>query len=80
MGLIRAAEDVVNHPSHYETGKYECIEVMEEVFGVDAVKDFCICNTFKYLYRHRRKGGYEDLQKARWYLDRAISMGASSDV
>lgn len=23
-------KDVVNHPSHYETGKFECIEVMEE--------------------------------------------------
>ena len=25
--------DMVNHPSHYETGKFECIDVMEEVFG-----------------------------------------------
>lgn len=64
--------DPVNHPAHYETGKFECIEVMEEVFGADAVKDFCICNAFKYLYRHKRKNGTEDLKKARWCLDRAI--------
>lgn len=25
--------DTVNHPSHYSNGKYECIEVMKEVFG-----------------------------------------------
>ena len=30
--------DYVNHPSHYETGKYECIDVMEETQGVEAVK------------------------------------------
>lgn len=73
-------EDAVNHPSHYETGKYECIEVMEEIFGTHVVEDFCVCNAFKYLYRHQRKGGFEDLQKARWYLDRAISMRKSSDA
>lgn len=70
--LDKAAEDVVNHPSHYETGKYECIDVMEEVFGREAVESFCVCNAFKYLYRHKRKNRLEDLKKARWYLDRVI--------
>ena len=66
--------DPVNHPSHYETGKFECIEVMEEVFGTEAVKDFCICNAFKYLYRHKRKNGIEDLKKAVWYLNKVIGL------
>ena len=44
--------DNVNHPTHYETGKFECIEVMQEVFGTEAVQNFCVCNAFKYLYRH----------------------------
>ena len=66
--------DLVNHPSHYETGKFECIEVMEEALGRDVVKGFCIGNAFKYLYRAKRKNGLEDLKKARWYLDRVISM------
>ena len=35
--------DNVNHPSHYETGKFECIEVMLETQGIEAVKNFCIC-------------------------------------
>ena len=47
--------DNVNHPSHYETGKFECIDVMTETQGRDAVYEFCVCNAFKYLYRHRRK-------------------------
>lgn len=66
--------DLVNHPSHYETGKFECIEVMEEALGRDVVKGFCIGNAFKYLYRAKRKNGLEDLKKARWYLDKVISM------
>lgn len=66
--------DLVNHPSHYETGKFECIDVMEEALGRDVVKGFCIGNAFKYLYRAKRKNGLEDLKKARWYLDRVISM------
>ena len=66
--------DLVNHPSHYETGKFECIDVMEEALGRDVVKGFCIGNAFKYLYRAKRKNGIEDLKKAQWYLNRVISM------
>lgn len=66
--------DLVNHPNHYETGKFECIEVMEEALGRDVVKGFCIGNAFKYLYRAKRKNGLEDLKKAQWYLNRVISM------
>lgn len=66
--------DNVNHPAHYETGKFECIDVMLETQGKQAVTDFCVCNAFKYLYRHGRKNGVEDLKKARWYLDKAIGL------
>ena len=66
--------DSVNHPSHYETGKFESIEVMEETQGAEAVKNFCICNAFKYLYRHVNKNGLEDIKKARWYLDKYIEL------
>lgn len=67
-------DDPVNHPSHYETGKYECIDVMEEALGRDQVKGFCLCNSFKYLYRSKRKNGLEDLKKAQWYLNKLIEM------
>lgn len=56
--------DNVNHPAHYETGKFECIEVMLETQGVEAVLNFCQCNAFKYLYRAKRKNGLEDMKKA----------------
>ena len=66
--------DNVNHPSHYETGKFECIDVMLETQGVEAVKNFCLCNAFKYLYRHNGKNGVEDIKKARWYIDKYLEL------
>ena len=59
----------VEHPEHYALYKYECIEVMTEVFGVESVKAFCLCNAFKYLWRCDRKGAKkEDIEKSGWYL------------
>lgn len=66
--------DNVNHPSHYETGKFECIEVMLETQGVEAVAAFCVCNAFKYLYRHKNKNELEDIKKAVWYLKKFIEL------
>lgn len=68
------SSDNVNHPKHYETGKFECIDVMLETQGVEAVKSFCICNAFKYLYRHGRKNGVEDVKKAIWYLNKFVEL------
>ena len=66
--------DNVHHPSHYETGKFECIEVMMETQGVEAVEAFCVCNAFKYLYRHKNKNEVEDIKKAVWYLKKFIEL------
>ena len=73
------AADVVNHPSHYETGKFECFDVMVEALGVETVKGFCIGNAFKYLYRHKRKNGDEDIKKAAWYIDRYLTLAEGKD-
>lgn len=67
-------KDPIEHPSHYETGKYQCIDVMEETQGREAVETFCICNAFKYLYRHKKKHGLSDIKKAIWYLQRYVEM------
>lgn len=67
-----AKPDPVNRPAHYTSGGIECIDAMQAAFGAEAVKDFCLCNAFKYLWRHRNKNGVEDLKKARWYLNRLI--------
>ena len=76
MNLFDNNVDMVNHPSHYETGKFECIDVMEEVFGKEALKNFCICNAFKYLYRCMNKhiSPVEDVSKARWYINKFLEL------
>lgn len=71
--------DNVNHPSHYKTGGFECIDVMLETQGIEAVKSFCICNAFKYLYRHGRKNGAEDIAKAIWYLQKFLELEETKD-
>ena len=71
--------DNVNHPSHYETGKFQCIDVMLETQGKEAVKDFCICNAFKYIYRHSKKNGLEDVKKAVWYLNKYIELSEKDE-
>lgn len=59
--------DIVKNPQHYCDGKHECIDVMENLFGTQAVIDFCKCNIFKYRFRAGKKNGDEDIKKAEWY-------------
>ena len=67
------ATDCVNSPAHYNYGKVECIEAIEESMTPEAFKGYLKGNTMKYLWRYERKGKpLEDLKKARWYLDRLI--------
>ena len=60
---LHPSPDNVNHPFHYQ-GKYECIDEMIALFGVDAVRHFCMCNVYKYRFRASRKNGPEDIEKA----------------
>lgn len=69
----------VNHPDHYNTESFECIEVMEEVFGTEAVKNFCKLNAFKYLWRADEKDGMDDIRKAQWYLEHMRSLEAEEE-
>ena len=62
-------KEAVNHPSHYNFGKYEVIDVIE-----DWKLGFNLGNTVKYLARAKYKGHeIEDLKKAKWYLEREIA-------
>lgn len=68
-------DDAVNSPSHYKLGGklagLEVIDIIESLqFG------FNLGNMLKYLARAGKKHGQptlQDLQKARWYLDREIA-------
>ena len=68
--------DTVNHPSHYVTGRFECFDVMVEAIGVEETKGFCLCNSFKYIYRCKKKHEtpVEDIKKAIRYLNKFIEL------
>jgi hypothetical protein len=58
----------VNHPRHYNAGRIEVIDAIEEW-----KMGFCDGNVIKYVARHKHKGKpIEDLKKAKWYLERLI--------
>lgn len=44
-----AEREMVNHPSHYNSGNMECIDGMVGAFGNEEVRIFCKINAFKYL-------------------------------
>ena len=65
-------KEAVNHPNHYggKDNTYEAIKIIE---AWDL--NFCLGNVIKYTLRAGKKNivPIEDLQKAKWYLDREIS-------
>jgi hypothetical protein len=70
MPKFQPKDDPVNHPKHYTDGGIETIDFIEaKRLG------YHLGNVVKYICRAGKKGtnmGLQDLQKARWYLDRAI--------
>lgn len=69
------SKEMVNHPEHYKIGDLECLDVMIQLYGKDAVINFCMLNGFKYQWRCNRKGNCkQDLEKARWYNDKCLEL------
>jgi hypothetical protein len=67
--MKHSRKEKVNHPDHYNQGKIEVIDAIE-----DWDLNFCEGNVIKYVARHRHKNEpLEDLKKAKWYLERLIS-------
>lgn len=66
--------DAVSRPAHYTNTSIECIDAMIETQGARSVYSFCLCNAFKYLWRHRSKNQFEDIKKASWYLNKAVEL------
>ena len=68
--------DQVNSPSHYTKGRVEAIEIIEDVVAgaPDPVAGYLVGQALKYLLRAwHKEDAVQDLQKAAWYLSRAIS-------
>lgn len=69
-----ADKEMVNHPDHYNRGRFEVIDVIEDWFaGVAGPDVFNLGNAIKYIARAPWKGKREeDLRKAIWYIERAL--------
>jgi hypothetical protein len=64
--------DMVNSPPHYNQTGIECIHAISAATDV-GFKYYLQGNVMKYLWRFDYKDKpLEDLQKAKWYLDRLI--------
>lgn len=67
---IETADDAIDHPSHYNIGNIEAIDVIE-----DWNLDFSLGSAVKYICRAGHKDGntkLQDLQKAAWCINREI--------
>ena len=65
--------NAVNHPAHYTAGKIECIDALEAATaGLCGIEAICTANAIKYLWRWKLKNGVQDLEKAKWYIDKLI--------
>ena len=62
------------NPSHYQ-GRYgmESIDALRNFMTDEQLKGFYLGNALKYLLRHQKKNGLEDLKKARKNLDWLIA-------
>ena len=67
-------EDMVNHPSHYNTGEIEVIDYIKDKLDDEGYEAYCIGNVIKYVSRYKHKGGKQDLEKAFTYLRWAIEV------
>lgn len=88
FGLLPVKDDIQKkaitndpiNPAHYKDHcSVECIDAMVIAFGAWETAYFCMCNAFKYLWRHKYKNGREDLKKAIWYLDKAEELEGDDD-
>lgn len=77
-------EDVVNSPKHYKLNingtELEAHDIIEALLkNYTGISAFDFGNLLKYLIRHNKKNGLEDLKKAQWYLNSLINKTENID-
>ena len=73
---LSAEPNMVEHPPHYNSGKFETIDVIEDIVKgyKSSFVGYCVSNSIKYISRAPFKGSFlQDLKKAVYYLNKAIS-------
>lgn len=75
--------DPVKKPKHYNSGKYEVIDMIESALSALPVLPFqayCLGNALKYICRAGLKGDFsEDIRKAIMYLNWAIGVDSRNE-
>lgn len=69
--------DPVNHPAHYTSGGIECIDAIDAALSCYPTGKlaFLAGQVIKYVWRAPLKGTFkQDLEKARFYLNRMIGV------
>ena len=68
-------KDGLNVPGHYslEDGT-DAMDHLLAFMGEELFKGFLIGNVYKYLLRHEKKNGVEDLHKAIDYIKRLVAL------
>nr|WP_181299856.1 DUF3310 domain-containing protein [Staphylococcus pasteuri] len=65
--------DMINQPPHYTYGDIEIIDFIEQVTAQYPPElAFAIGSAIKYIARANHKNGKEDIDKAKWYLQRVF--------
>lgn len=71
--IKEARLDNVNHPTHYNKGAMECLDVIKACLSDSEFRGFLKGNVMKYMYRKGDKGdALEDLNKACWYAKKLM--------
>ena len=74
--------DMVNHPSHYTQGEIECIEAIKYInnkLNTEGYEGYCLGNFIKYIWRCNFKNGWEDIDKAIFYLNELLTEQRKDD-
>ena len=74
---LSSISDPVNSPKHYRFGGLELIDIIDAMLNEDMftpTEGFYVATILQYMIRFPRKNGVQDLNKARYYLDRLIKM------
>lgn len=66
---------MVNHPPHYKQGDIETIDIILDITkNIPGNQGYLVGNIIKYMSRYHFKNGEEDIQKARWYIDKLLDL------
>ena len=64
----------INKPNHYHRNNIDVIKFSELQFDKLELPGFYRINVLKYITRFDRKNKVEDLEKARFYIDKLIEL------